>query len=156
LFPSKAQNGFPAGSECAAVPVRARKPCEFGLEGLVFKRADRPYPGDRSKGAIGEESLASGHGHLREAIARQLVGRQILGSRNGTFLLEWRSRPECPVDLADTIRKLVLAADSGGEITVDIFKELTPSEVSADDIERLIDSLNAQGIWIVDEKPRRF
>jgi hypothetical protein len=55
------------------------------------------------------------------------------------------------VDLADIIRKLVLAADSAGEITVDIFKELTTSEVSADDIERLIDSLNAQGIWIVDE-----
>ncbi len=56
-----------------------------------------------------------------------------------------------PMDLAETIRKLVAAAGSAGEIAVDVFKELVPPELSADELERLIDSLNAQGIWIVDE-----
>ena len=55
------------------------------------------------------------------------------------------------MDLAETIRKLVLVAGPTGEIPVDVFKELTPAELNAEDIERLIDSLNAHGVWIVDE-----
>jgi hypothetical protein len=56
-----------------------------------------------------------------------------------------------PMDLAETIRKMVLAASAAGEITIDAFKDLTPADISADDIERLIDTLNEQGIWVVDE-----
>ena len=55
------------------------------------------------------------------------------------------------MDLAETIRKMVLAASAAGEITIDVFKDLTPADLSADDIERLIDTLNEQGIWVVDE-----
>jgi len=55
------------------------------------------------------------------------------------------------MDLAETIRKMVLAASAAREITIDTFKDLTPGDMSADDIERLIDMLNAQGIWVVDE-----
>jgi hypothetical protein len=55
------------------------------------------------------------------------------------------------MDLAETIRKMVLAASAAGEITVDTFKGLTPADMSADDIERLIDTLNEQGVWVVDE-----
>ena len=55
------------------------------------------------------------------------------------------------MDLAETIRKMVLAASPAGEISIDTFKDLTPADMSADDIERLIDMLNAQGIWVVDE-----
>lgn len=55
------------------------------------------------------------------------------------------------MDLAETLRKLVLAAGSAGEIAVGIFKELIPSELSAEEIEQLISDLNAQGIWIVDD-----
>jgi hypothetical protein len=58
---------------------------------------------------------------------------------------------ERPMDLAETIRKMVLAASAAREITIDTFKDLTPADMSADDIERLIDMLNAQGIWVVDE-----
>jgi hypothetical protein len=46
---------------------------------------------------------------------------------------------------------MVLAAEASGEISVDTFKELTPVNLSAEDHERLIHTLNAQGIWIVDE-----
>jgi hypothetical protein len=55
------------------------------------------------------------------------------------------------MDLAETLRRLVLAAGTAGEISVDVFKELVPLNVAADEIERLIDTLNAQGIWIVEE-----
>jgi hypothetical protein len=55
------------------------------------------------------------------------------------------------MDLAETIRKIVLAAGAAGQITVDVFKDLTPAGLSAEDLERLINALNDQGIWIVDE-----
>ena len=55
------------------------------------------------------------------------------------------------MDFAETIRKMVLAAGTSGEILIDAFKDLTPPDLSAEDLERLIDTLNAQGIWIVDE-----
>ncbi len=55
------------------------------------------------------------------------------------------------MDLAETMRKLVDAAGPAGEITVDIFKELIPEELSAEDLEQLINSLNAEGIWIVEK-----
>ena len=55
------------------------------------------------------------------------------------------------MDLVETVRKLVLAAGAGGQISVDIFKELTPPDLRSEDIERLIDILNEQGVWIVEE-----
>jgi hypothetical protein len=55
------------------------------------------------------------------------------------------------MDLAETIRRLVAAAGSAGEIAVDVFKDLVPPELNTDELENLIDSLNAQGIWIVDD-----
>jgi hypothetical protein len=54
------------------------------------------------------------------------------------------------MDLAETIRKMVQAAGIAGQISVDTFKDLTPPELSAEDIERLIGALNAQGVWIVE------
>lgn len=55
------------------------------------------------------------------------------------------------MDLTETIRKMVLAANPAGEIAIDIFHELRPSELSSIELERLIESLNSQGIWIVEE-----
>jgi len=55
------------------------------------------------------------------------------------------------MDLTETIRQMVLAANSAGEITIDVFHELKPSELSPIELERLIESLNSQGIWIVEE-----
>lgn len=55
------------------------------------------------------------------------------------------------MDLAETIRKRVLAAGPAGEIAVDIFKELIPPDLSTEEIERLIACLNARDVWIVDE-----
>ena len=44
-------------------PDLFRKACEFGLEGLVSKRADRPYRAGRSKDWVKfEESRAPRHG----------------------------------------------------------------------------------------------
>ena len=55
------------------------------------------------------------------------------------------------MDLTETIRKMVLAANSAGEIAIDLFNELRPPEMSSIDLERLIESLNSQDIWIVEE-----
>jgi hypothetical protein len=55
------------------------------------------------------------------------------------------------MDWAETIRKMVLAAGVAGEIPVDRFKELTPLGLSAEELERLIDALNAEGVWIIEE-----
>ena len=50
------------------------------------------------------------------------------------------------MDMAETIRKLALAAGTVGQLSVDTFKELVPLDVTAEEVERLIDTLDAQGI----------
>jgi len=55
------------------------------------------------------------------------------------------------MDLAETIRKMVLAAGGAGEIPVDTFKDLTPLGLTAEELERLIDGLNAEGVWIIEK-----
>jgi hypothetical protein len=54
------------------------------------------------------------------------------------------------MDQSDVIQKIVGLANEVGEISVDHFKESLPDAVSTDDIESLIEALNAKGIWIVD------
>jgi hypothetical protein len=55
------------------------------------------------------------------------------------------------MNLVETIRKMVLAAGTAGEITVSCFKEMIPPELSDAEIESLIEMLNARGVWIVED-----
>ena len=41
-------------------------------------------------------------------------------------------------------------ANEAGEISVDQFSDVIPAGMLADDIETLIEALNAKGFWIVD------
>jgi hypothetical protein len=55
------------------------------------------------------------------------------------------------MDFAEILRKLVLAVGASGEISVDAFKGFVTADLGAEELERLIDALNARGIWIVEE-----
>jgi len=55
------------------------------------------------------------------------------------------------MDLAETLQRLLQAAGSAGEISVGLFTEMLPPGLSAEDVEQLINDLNAQGVWIVDD-----
>jgi hypothetical protein len=54
-------------------------------------------------------------------------------------------------DLVEAVRKMVLAAGTAGELSVSMFKEVTPPTVSAEESETLIEMLNAAGVWIVED-----
>lgn len=54
------------------------------------------------------------------------------------------------MDWSDIIQKFIDLANEVGEISVDEFSELLPSVASTDDVESLIEALNAKDIWIVD------
>ena len=55
------------------------------------------------------------------------------------------------MDLAETLQRLLQAAGPAGEISVDLFTKMLPPELSADEVEQLINDLNVQGVWIVDD-----
>lgn len=54
------------------------------------------------------------------------------------------------MDWSDVIQKIIAIANELGEVSVDQFKETLPATISADDVEGLIEALNAKGIWIID------
>jgi hypothetical protein len=49
------------------------------------------------------------------------------------------------MDLAETVGKMVLATNAAGEITIDTFKALMPTDIALEDIEGLIDTLKRAG-----------
>ena len=70
LFRGRPEGIFLADFEQGEIgPDRFRKACEFGLEGIVSKRSDRPYRGGRSKDWVKAKNRAH-HAFDRVAIAR--------------------------------------------------------------------------------------
>jgi hypothetical protein len=55
------------------------------------------------------------------------------------------------MDWSEIVRKMVILARENGQITFVQIDELVPPTVNQADIERLIEALNAKGIWILDE-----
>jgi hypothetical protein len=55
------------------------------------------------------------------------------------------------MDWSEIIRSMVVLAEARDNVTFAELNDLIPPKANAEDIERLIDALNAKGIWIADE-----
>jgi hypothetical protein len=55
------------------------------------------------------------------------------------------------MDLIEIIRKIVLATAAADEVCVALFEALTPSALSIEEIEKLVQVLNNASVWIVED-----
>ena len=58
-------------------PDLFRKACEFGLEGIVSKRSDRPYPAGRSKDWIKVKNRS--HSAMKRELRSRCASRTVIG-----------------------------------------------------------------------------
>jgi Sigma-70 factor, region 1.1 len=56
------------------------------------------------------------------------------------------------MDWSEIVLRMVILAEEKGQITFAQINELVPPKAAPADIERLIEALNARGIWIVDDQ----